>query len=105
MKKNKGKYIYTNKKHSLKGIFATCLAAMSCVALVLSVVFSYTREGEAVESYAAVAFLCTVFSAIGILVGLWARKDEDSYRLFANIGIVWSVIDLLMVSGILYAGT
>ena len=105
MKKNKGKYIYTNKKHSLKGIFATCLAAMSCASLVISVVLSYTQKGEAVAAYAAVAFLCTVFSAVGILVGLWARKDEDSYMVFANIGIVWSVIDLLMVSGILYAGT
>lgn len=104
MKKNKRKYIYSNKKHTEKGIFATILAVISFISLLAMVYLSFRNKGEAPGSYGAVAFLCTIFSGAGILIGLWGKTEEDKYYVFSHIGIVWNIINLLMVSGILYAG-
>lgn len=104
MKKNRRKYIYSNKKHTERGIFSTVLAVISCISLILTIVFSYAKQGEAPNSYGAVAFLCTVFSGIGIIIGVLGKQEEDKFYLFSYIGIVWNVLDLLFVSAILYAG-
>ena len=104
MKNNKHKYIYTNKKHTLKGIFSTILAVVSFTALTLLIVASYKAEGDISATFGAIAFFCTVFSAVGIIVGLVGKNEPDKYYIFAYIGIVWNILDLFYVSGILYAG-
>ena len=46
MSKRPGKYIYSNKKHTEKGIFSTVLAALSFTFLILMLVVSYLNKGE-----------------------------------------------------------
>lgn len=104
MSNTRRKFIYTNKKHTERGIFSTILAAISCLTLILLVVFSYKLRGEIRGSFGATAFLCTVFSGAGIIIGLWGKNQPDRYYLFSHIGIVWNILDLLFVSAILYAG-
>lgn len=102
--KKKRDYIYSNKKHTLKGIFSTVLAAISFFTQVFLTVMSYTKHGEISESFGATAFMCTLFSGIGILVGLAGKKDFDCYYVFANVGICWNVLNLFISSAFLYAG-
>lgn len=104
MKKNRRKYIYSNKKHTERGIFSTVLAVLSFGSLLTMIYLSFVNKGENPGSYGAVAFLCTLFSGAGIIIGLWGKAQEDRFYFFSYMGIVWNVIDLLIISGILYAG-
>lgn len=103
-KANRRKYIYSNKKHSLKGIFSTILGGLSLLFLVLLLCFSFAKKGDIGGSFGATAFLCTIFSALGIILGTMGKNEPDKFYLFSYIGIIANVVDLLIVSMILYAG-
>ena len=100
----KRKYIYSNKKHTEKGIFSTVLAALSCIFLCMMIAFSYAKCGDIGGSYGACAFVCTLFSAFGIIIGVMGKHEPDKFYLFSYIGIIWNVLDLFFISAILYAG-
>ena len=104
MKKTQRKYIYSNKEHTKKGIFSTVLAVLSFIFLMLMIIVSYARRGEVGGSFGATAFLCTVFAAVGIILGALGKSEPDKFYLFSYIGIIWNVVDILIVSAILYAG-
>ena len=74
------------------------------LSLVISVVLSYKLKGAAPANFGAVGFLCTLFSAIGIILAVVARNKQDYIHLYANIGLVLNIVDLLFISNILYAG-
>ena len=104
MKKKQHKFIYSDKKHTEKGIFSTILAVLSFVFLMLVIISSYARRGEVGGSFGATAFLCSVFSAVGIILGAFGKSEPDKFYLFSYIGIIWNVVNMLIVSAILYAG-
>lgn len=104
MDKKKKSFIYTNKKHTEKGIFSTILAVISFVTISFLLIMSFKSAGAIDSSYGATAFLCTLFSATGIILGYVGKNEPDKYYIFSNIGIVWNIINLLFVSSILYAG-
>ena len=104
MTRKSRKVIYTKKTHTEKGIFATVLGILSFVSLVLLTVLSYVNKGEIKNSYGAVAFLCTLFSAAGIILGSMGKREPDRFYLFAYLGIASNVVDLCIISAILYAG-
>lgn len=104
MKKSTRKFIYSNKKHTQKGIFSTILAGLSLIFLLLMMIVSYAKGGEIGKSFGATAFLCTLFSAAGIILGAIGKSEPEKFYLFSYIGIGLNVLDLLIVSSILYAG-
>ena len=104
MSKRPGKYIYSNKKHTEKGIFSTVLALLSFASIAIMLISSYANRGEVKGSFGAVAFICTLFSAIGIIVGVVGKNEPDKFYLFSYIGIIWNVVNLFLISAILYAG-
>lgn len=104
MDKKKKNYVYTNKKHTEKGIFSTILAVISFVTLVFLLIMSFRSAGEINASYGATAFLCTLFSGVGIIIGAIGKNEPDKYYVFAYVGIIWNVVNLLFISAILYAG-
>lgn len=104
MKKRARKFIYSNKKHTQKGIFSTILAALSFFFLLFMIILSYAKRGEIGGAYGAAAFVCTVFSSVGIILGTMGKREPDMFHLFSYIGIIWNVVNLLFISSILYAG-
>ncbi len=104
MRKNGRKIIFSDREHTKKGIFSSVLAFITTVTLVFLIFMSYKAKGEISPTSGAVAFLCTLFSAAGIIIGLMGKNEPDKFYFFAYLGITWNVIDLLFVSAILYAG-
>lgn len=102
--KKKRAYIYSNKKHTLKGVFSFILSVIVLFSLVISILISYRAKGEAPQSLGAVGFICTLFSGAGIILALFGKKEPDKFYIFANIGLAINIIDLLFISNILYAG-
>lgn len=103
-KNHKGGYIFTAKKHPEKGIMSTILGVISILSVLAAVYLSYKNSGNAVMQYGAAVFLVTVFSLVGIALGILSVMEKDRYRLFPFLGILFNFLALAMVSIILYAG-
>lgn len=96
--------IYSDKEHTLKGIFSFILSMIVLVSIILTVVLSYKMKGAAPASFGAVGFLCTIFSGVGIVLALYGRQEPEKFYLFANLGLFFNILNLLFISNILYAG-
>lgn len=98
-------YIYTNKKHSERAIMSTILGTISCVSLVIVVYMTYLREGAATVGYGVTGLLATLFSVVGLTLGIITAREKDYYRLFPRLGIGLNLLALASISFLLYFGT
>ena len=103
MARRKG-YIFTNKKHSEKGIMGMILGIISMVSLILVVVFSYYKQGEAPAGYGVTGLLAGIFSMIGLILTIPDVRNQDTYHLFSWIGILLNGLSIAFICLILYAG-
>lgn len=104
MRKNIRKYIYSNKKHTEKGIFSAILACLSFSFMLFMIILSYVKKGNVGGSFGAAAFVCTIFSCVGLILGMLGKAEPDKFYLFAYIGIAGNALSLILISSVLYAG-
>lgn len=107
MKSNmrKKNYIFTNKKHSNKAIMSTILGVISLVSLGIVTYLSYRQGGVMHGGYGATGVLATIYSLIGLILGILTLRDKDIYRLFPVLGTILNVVALGGVSFLLYLGS
>ena len=98
------KFIFTNKLYSPKGIMATILGVLDLVALVYVIYLTYQNGGVALARYGTTGLLITVFSFIGLILGIISKSEPDRFYLFSYLGILFNVAALGGVSFVLYAG-
>ena len=103
MLKSKG-FIFTNKKHTEKGIMSTILGVLANITLGLAIYYSYLGGGVSSERYSAAAFLAVIFMAVGLGLGLWSTTETEKFRLFTVVGIFVNVVAFGMLSLVLFAG-
>ena len=88
----KKNYIFTNKKHSDKAIMSTILGVISL-------------GGVMHGGYGVTGVLATVYSLIGLILGVLTLRDKDIYRFFPVLGTILNVISLGGISFLLYLGS
>lgn len=98
------KFIFTNKFSSPKGIMSTILGVLDIVALIYIIYLTYQNEGIAHARYGASGFLITVFSFVGLILGIISKTEPDRFYLFSYLGILFNVVALGGISFVLYAG-
>lgn len=103
MARRKG-YIFTNKKHSPKAIMSAILGIISTVSLGVAVYLTYLRGGEAAVSYGMTGALATVFSLIGLVLGIITLREKENYRLFPWLGVILNLAALGGIALVLYMG-
>lgn len=103
MKKRKG-YIFTNKRHSDRGLMAAILGIISIASLAIVVFQTYQNGGEALVSYGFTGALAAIFSIVGLVLGIVTVKDKNYYRLFPVLGVLLNLAALAGIGLILYAG-
>ena len=101
--KNK-KYIYTNKKHSQKAIMSTILGIISLGSMILVLYLTSRSGGEATNGYGMTGLLATLFSFVGLILGILTVRENIYYRIFPILGVILNVLCLVCVSMILYLG-
>ena len=101
----KKNYIFTNKKHSDKAIMSTILGVISLVSLGIVTYLSYSQGGVMHGGYGVTGVLATVYSLIGLILGVLTRRDKDIYRCFLVLGKILTVISLGGISFLLYLGS
>lgn len=100
----KGGYIFTAKRHPERGIMSTILGIISIFSVIIAVYLAYRNKGNAQPQYGAVIFLVTIYSLVGMIIGVLSRMEKDIYHLFPYLGIGLNIAALTMISMILYAG-
>lgn len=103
MLKSKG-FIFTNKKHTQRGIMSTILGILASVTLGVAVYQSYLDKGMPSDKYGAAALLAIIFMLAGMVLGLWSTTEKEKFRLFTVLGIFVNILAFGMLSLILFAG-
>lgn len=97
-------YIFTNKKHSVKGIMSTVFGTISIVANLYGIMESFQLEGQVHAGFGAALLLSTILSFVGFFLGIISRIEKDKFYFFSYLGLFLNIIALGMISLILYAG-
>ena len=72
---------------------------------VLLVVYLTSRAGgEALNGYGVTGLLATLFSFVGLILGIRTVRENIYYRIFPILGVVLNVLCLVCISMILYLG-
>jgi len=98
------KFIFTNKDYSPKSIMATVLGVIDIVALIYIIYLTYCNGGISLPRYGSTALLITIFSFVGLILGILSKTEPDSFYLFSYLGILLNILALGGISFILFAG-
>ena len=102
--RNSKKYIFTNKTFSQKAILSVILGVIGLASIIIAVIFTYSRGGEATLEYGGVVLLCLIYGFIGLFLAIISKKEPDKYYFISYLGMVLNVMVIGSVSFILYAG-
>lgn len=83
---------------------ATILGLISLVSLGIVLFMTYRSAGEAAVGFGFTGLFATVFSAVGLGMGIVTFQDKSYYRLFPVLGTLLNFAALGGISLILYAG-
>jgi hypothetical protein len=97
-------YKFTNKRVPLIAIVGVSLGGMSFLALLMTIILTFTKGGTAPLSYGITVIVATLFSAAGLFCSIKARMMRDTYIYFPTIGIVLNSVNLFFVIYILGRG-
>lgn len=103
MRKKSG-YKFTNRRHPKRAIMSVILGSISLLSLIAVIYISYLNRGQGGGSVGMTGIFITLFSVIGLILGLATVTERDRYLVFPIIGIVFNVLALGGISLILYAG-
>ncbi len=103
MKKKKG-YIFTNRKNSNRALMGVILGVISLLSLGAAVFLAYRSGGAYEVRFGFVGALCTIYSVIGLFLGIVTACEKDYFRLFSVLGILLNLLALAAVGLILYMG-
>lgn len=97
-------YMFTNKRHSGKGMASAFLGCLDLVYLFLVILFCFQAKGNASARDAAVTMFALVFSLIGFVIGILSRIEKDRFYLFPDIGIATNFIVIVLIVYMLVLG-
>lgn len=83
---------------------ATILGSISLISLGIVLFMTYRRAGEAAVGFGFTGFFATIFSVIGLGLGIVTFQNKNYYRLFPVLGILLNLTALGGIGLILYAG-
>lgn len=87
-------YIFTNRRHSKRAIMATILGIISNSSLVIVIYLSYLSGGAVPLSYGLTGLLAAVFSMTGLVLGVMAVRDKDTFKFFPVVGTLLNLAAL-----------
>ena len=66
---------------------------------------SYSQGGVMHGGYGVTGVLATIYSLIGLILGILTLREKDIYRIFPVLGTILNVVALGGVSFLLYLGS
>jgi len=81
------------------------LGGLSLVSLGIVTYLSYSQGGVMHGGYGVTGVLATIYSLIGLILGILTLREKDIYRIFPVLGTILNVVALGGVSFLLYLGS
>ena len=78
---------------------------ISLVSLGIVTYLSYSQGGVMHGGYGVTGVLATIYSLIGLILGILTLREKDIYRIFPVLGTILNVVALGGVSFLLYLGS
>ena len=96
------KFIFTNKDYSPKSIMSTVLGLIDIASLGYIVYLTYKNKGVSLPRYGATGLLITIFSFVGLILGILSKSEPDRFYLFSYLGILFNILALCSLENNLY---
>lgn len=100
----KKNYMFSNKKHSQRGITASVLGLIAFISLAITMILTYLGAGEPNKRLAVTTLFSLLISIAGLVFGIIARTEKEIYYLFPRIGIFLNLFVMLVIGFILFFG-
>ncbi len=97
-------FTFTNKKHSNGASMSAILGSISLLSMIIVICLAYQKGGETPHGYGMTGLFSTVFSLIGLCLGLLTLKNKENYRLFPWLGTIINGLVLIGIGFVLYFG-
>ena len=97
-------FMFTNKKHSVRGMISSVLGVIALVGMILAIMLSYKERGAANPRYGLALLWSFVFAIGGMVQGVRSKLERDVFLFFPILGIATNTIVILSTFFILYAG-
>ena len=79
--------------------------SLCLVSLGIVTYLSYSQGGVMHGGYGVTGVLATIYSLIGLILGILTLREKDIYRIFPVLGTILNVVALGGVSFLLYLGS
>lgn len=89
------RYKFSDKKHSVRGIFSTIFGVISIIILLVLIGISAKAGGKGSIYLGSIGLCALVINITGLVLGLMGFFEKERYRLFAQIGAVGNLLILL----------
>ena len=83
---------------------STVLGLIDIASLGYIVYLTYKNKGVSLPRYGATGLLITIFSFVGLILGILSKSEPDRFYLFSYLGILFNILALCGISFILFAG-
>jgi hypothetical protein len=80
------------------------LGLIAVSSICIAVDLTYKNSGQALMQYGAAVLLALIYSVIGLVLGIRSLKEQDIFRLFPILGIIFNALAIIAVGAILYFG-
>lgn len=97
-------YIFTNRKHSERAIMSSILGIISLASIGAVIYLTYLKNGDAPISYGLTGLLATIFSLVGLVLGIMEVRASDRFMLFPVLGIILNIVALAVMAFVVQLG-
>ncbi|MDO5293590.1 MAG: DUF6142 family protein [bacterium] len=104
-KKKKGGYMFTDKKHSIEGIFAVIIGIIILATIIVLSYQSSLSGGNGPILYGIISFFAMIISFGAFVVSVMSLRDKEVFRGFPIVGsilngLVFVTLFLIYIVGI-----
>lgn len=95
---------FSEKRQSVKGIFAVVLSGIALCICIVAVVIAYRQKGQAGGVIGGCGIMALVLAVLGFGFGIGGLMEDGRKHLFAVIGMVLGALLVLALGFLLAAG-
>lgn len=96
--------MFTDKRHTKRGIFSCVLGVSGLAALSYSMVRIYASGGTVGNAQTVTLLLAILYGLVGLALGLRMLLGRESFPLFPMAGTILNTLLLLLSAGLILWG-
>lgn len=97
--KRKKRFKFTERKHSIGGIFSFVMAIILIIVHIVFVAMSYKLQGSLSVYYGSAGVFCMIASVFLIIPIIGGLRDENSFPLFPRLALILDILAMLLWIG------